>query len=510
MNTIEDRLRDAYRAATETVEPGSIRPLAEHGLTVSDTGSLGVRSSGRWPRRLIIPMAAAAAVAAIAVLTTLIVPRLIAGTRPGGGQTPATPTARFAVALSPMAGVYSEGAKALTIFNAISGATVATIAAPGHDRYFTGVATGDGRHFVAEVHRPGVCRTWLYQFRLGQAGRPGPLSAYPVRSIGNLLTDMAISRDGSTLAYAAAGCAPATASFPAHRSFPAHLAIIHPAGGQARQWTLPGRASVLSLSLTAHGTLLAYDTRTADLARSATYLLPTSAADGPAATRSRLAVASDRFGRSIAINSAAITLDGRQVYFTTSPVLPTSHARWQLRAVELATGRIRVVGRYAGFPAYLTADPSVRYALVIDSLAPTSQRTATVTATPSPGRSRLPTATPSVRSSSLATPTPSASSSSFAAPTPSASGNSQLATPTPSASSRSRLPTPSPSPSGKSQQPTPTPSATSSRLPTPAPSPTGSARPLAARLELINLTTGRIRVILPVTSPALAGTIFVW
>jgi len=473
MNTIEDRLRDAYRAAAETVEPGSIRQLADHAFTISETGSHSASGPGRWPRRLIIPMAAAAAVAAIAVLTTLIIPRLILGARPRGGETPATPATKFAAALSGMPGVYSEGAKALTIFNAISGATVAAIRAPRHDTYFAGVATGDGHHFVAELRRPGVCRTWLYQFRLGQAGRPGPLAAYPVPSIGDLLTDMAISKDGSTLAYAADGCAPAA------RSFRAHLGVMHPAGGEARQWTLSGRASVPSLSLTAHGTLLAYDTRAGKLTGSATYLLSTRAADGPAARRSRLAVASDSFGRSAAINSAAITPDGRQVYFTTSRDLPTSNARWQLRAVELATGRIRVVGRYAGFPAYLSADPSVRYALVVDALASASGPT------PSPTPSGIGSPVPSPGGTQL--PTPSAS----------PSGKSHLPTPTPTATS-SRLPTPTPTASSKSQ------------LATPAPSPTGSARPLAARLELINLTTGRMRVIYPATSSARAGTIFVW
>jgi len=486
MNMIEDRLRDAYRAAAETVEPGSIRPLADHVFTTSETGSRSARGPGRWPRRLMIPMAAAAAVAAIAVLTTLIIPRVIVGTR-SHGQTPASPATKFGVAMAGVPGVYSKGAKTLTIFNAISGTTVATVASPGRDMYFAGVATGDGRQFVAELRRPGVCRTWLYQFRLGPAGRPGPLAPYSVRSIGELLSAMAISKDRSTLAYAGSGCAHATRSLPARRSFPAHLGVMHPAAGEARQWTLPGRASVLSLSLTAHGTLLAYDAKVGNLARSAAYVLPTSAADGPTARHSRLAVASDRFGRSAAINSAAITPDGRQVYFTTSDVLQTSNPRWHLRAVELATGRIRVVGRYAGFPVFLSADPSVRYALVVDEIASASQRTSTpsVTPAPSPGRSRLPTATPSVSSSGLPTPTPSAS------------GKSQLPTPSPSPSvSSSGLPTPTPSASGKSQ------------LPTPSPSPT--AIPLVARLVLINLTTGRMRVIYPAVSWFMGGSIFVW
>jgi hypothetical protein len=483
MNRLEDRLRDAYRAAAETVEPGSIRPLADHIFTISETASHTSRGPGRWTRHLMIPMAAGAAVAAIAVLTTLIIPRLIAGARPRGGQTPATPAAKFAVALSGMPGVYSEGATALTIFNAISGATVATIRAPLHDLYFAGVATGDGRHFVAQLRRPGVCRTWLYRFRLSKAGLPGPLAAYPVRSVGDLLIAMAISEDGSTLAYAAGGCSLAAGNSPMH------LGIMHLASRQARQWTLPARAKVLSLSLTAHGTVLAYDTRTGELARSAAYVLPTGAADGPAARHSRLAVASGSFGRSAAINSAVITPDGRQVYFTTSLLLAASGARWQLRAVELATGRTRVVGRYAGLPVFVSADPSAGRALVVDAFASSSRPA------PVPSTSSIGSPVPSPSASELQTPnqSPTGSASVAAAPMP---GGSRSATPTPSAS--------------KSKLATPTPSASGSQMPTPSPSPTGSATPFATRLELINLTTGRMRVIHPGIAWAPGGTIVVW
>jgi hypothetical protein len=38
MKTIEDRLRDAYRSAADTVQPGSIRPLADRVCTISDNG----------------------------------------------------------------------------------------------------------------------------------------------------------------------------------------------------------------------------------------------------------------------------------------------------------------------------------------------------------------------------------------------------------------------------------------------------------------------------------------
>ena len=165
MNMIEDQLRDAYRAAAETVEPGSIRPLGDHISAISETGR-SARRPGRWPGRLMIPMAAAAAVAAIAILTTLIIPRVILGAR-SHGRSPATPVSKFAVAMAGMPGVYSEGAKTLTIFNATSGTTVATVASPRRHMYFAGVASGEAGHFVAELRRPGVCRTWLYQFRLG-------------------------------------------------------------------------------------------------------------------------------------------------------------------------------------------------------------------------------------------------------------------------------------------------------------------------------------------------------
>src|SRR5262249_37150276 len=80
---------------------------------------------------------------------------------------------------------------------------------------------------------------------------------------------------------------------------------------------------------------------------------------GTAAEHSRLVAAASRFGPSDEIKSAVITPDSSTMYFTTNRTGHRYDNGWQLRAADVSTGRLRVVGRYAGLAVFLTADPSV-------------------------------------------------------------------------------------------------------------------------------------------------------
>ncbi len=201
MSSIEDQLRDAYRGAAETVSPDTIRQLDERSVTILAPGRRSARSASR---RLMIPLSAAAAVALVAILT-VVVPRALAGGQHTAHhhQSPtsssASPAGRFLVAVN------GSRATALTVRNAITGARVATVATPVRGMLFSGLATGDGRRYVAELLRPGTCRTWLYQFRLGAAGRPGPVTPYALPRLGQLLLSIAVSKDTGTFAYFAVG-----------------------------------------------------------------------------------------------------------------------------------------------------------------------------------------------------------------------------------------------------------------------------------------------------------------
>ena len=390
MSSIEDLLRDAYRDAAQTVTPQTVRGLDEQQVRLSP----GRPRRRLAARRAMLPLAAAASVALVTIVTAAVIPGMLAGSRSAGGHRP-TPSSspggadRFYVMIAD-----PDGA-ALAVRDTVTGARVGAVAAPARGLYFSGLTTGDGRHYVAELWRRGVCRTWLYQFRLGRGGRPGPLRPFALPSVDQLLTPIAISRDNSAFGYEGERCADPTGRASSD------LAVLNLATMTTRSWSIPKQADVSSLSLSADGGYLAFDVVPTKLYRSAAYVLPASAPPGPAIARSRRAAVPGRGG---AIDSAVITPDGSALYVTVSPAGAASQRRWQLRRVDLATGLVRVIGRYPGYPAEFAADPSVRRALVLVLRFPST--TPTPTASPHRGSAQpTPTASPH-RGSAQPTPSP--------------------------------------------------------------------------------------------------------
>ena len=454
MITIEDRLRDAYRAAAETVRPDTIRQLGERAVTITRHRS---RRSQRATSRMIIPLAAATAVALVAIALAVIIPQLLPGLRSDigpGHRGSASPAGRFVVAVTGISGKsakFVNGGQALSVHNATTGASVATIAAPKRGMYFSGLATGDGRHYIAELWRTGRCRTWLYEFRLNAAGHPSRLAPFALPAVAQRLNLIAVSADNTTFAYSGATCV-------GNRT---DLATVSLGSMRTTRWTMPGREAVGSLSLTADGSVLAYSTDLTKFMKSAAYVLPTSAHAGTAVERSKLVAAASRFGASDEINSAVITPDASTMYCTTNRTGRGYDNRWQLRAADVSTDRLRVVGRYAGLPVFLTADPSVGRILEDIEFPP---HTAPSPA-PSPTRSPAP--------SNTASPAPSPTGS----PMPSVSGS-----PVPSPS---RSPVPS-------QTASPVLSATGSPVPSPSPTSSGGQPSARMRVALIDLGTGSL------------------
>ena len=154
MNTVEDRLRDAYRAAAETVRPETVLAQGVRGLRDDDPPR--ARRPRRWPARgrLLIPLAAAAAVAAVAIGASVLLPRPAPARggppRPAAGRPRTSPA--FFVALN-----WSLH-PSMVVVNATTGTRGATIRLPFRATELTGVATGDGRTFVAAA-RTAACRT---------------------------------------------------------------------------------------------------------------------------------------------------------------------------------------------------------------------------------------------------------------------------------------------------------------------------------------------------------------
>lgn len=378
MNTLEDQLRDAYRAAAETVQPGSIRGLRDHAPAPAQPA----RRTGHRSMRRSKPLAAAAAAAAVAVIAVVaaaVVPDVLPARQPAGhamspgerhgrsapaGQAGAYPA--FFVAVNPDQG-------SLSVRSAATGAQVAPIRPPKTSLTFTAAGTGDGRTFVVAAQPTGQCHSRLYHFQLKPDGQPTALVPLTVPGLAGLVVsgDIAVSSNGQMMAYAETSCA--DPSGPA----PSDLAVTNFVTGQTRTWAYPGQADLFYLSMSANGHLLGYSIAQTKLFAAVARVLATDAEPGTAAERSRTVARGAQFGPSIDIAADVIGADGSTVYFTTNATgsaLGAQHpATWQLRAADLSTGQSRVLATYTGLPYNMTADPSGRYLLIESQLGPAMQ-----------------------------------------------------------------------------------------------------------------------------------------
>jgi hypothetical protein len=352
MSRLENRLRDAYRDEAGAVTPESILRLGE-AIAAQPTRAVRPRRWIRW----LTPLAAAAAVAAIVVVAAVAVPR-------SPGRPPTTvPSAGTSLAGAPKFLIDTPtGASPLAVRNAITGATVAWVTVPqgypGGDShtYITSVTTWNGRDYlVAETANP--CRSWIYQFRLDDAGRPSavtPFAAMPTVRSG--LYELTVSGNGQMVGFSTTACQGAKAQ-------PNYVGVTNVRTGHTTRWTAPARNSVDDVSLTADGKELCYSLQ-GEGPPSLIRVIPTSAAPGSAA----------RLGRTVVqaqaghwISFSAISADGRKVYFSsfTQPSLPGSGPMTgQIRVADLGSGRSRLVHAPAGSPGLITSSPGARYLIL--------------------------------------------------------------------------------------------------------------------------------------------------
>jgi hypothetical protein len=358
VSRLEERLRDAYRGAAGTVSPEAIRDLD----LPSAPRARRTRPARHWWRTL-TPLAAAAAVTVIVVLATVVLPH---DSTPGQDQNRPAP----APAAAPKFLIAdTSGRSPLEVRNAATGALVAKVTLPTEPgsqtptgnpaqdgrTYVTAVATADGYHYLAAEYRPSPCQSWLYQFQLDSHGQPSavtPLAAFP--STGSELYGLTVSGDGQTIAYTTAACMGSAAQ-------PSYVAVTDVHTGQTKRWSTPARNSVNNVSLTADGGQLTYSLQ---LDPSVVRVIPASAAPGVAADRGRTLVQATSFGPTDWVSFAAISPDGRTLYFTTFPQEKFGPGTGQVRALNLATGRSRVVDTQAGQPGLVTADPAVDHFLL--------------------------------------------------------------------------------------------------------------------------------------------------
>jgi hypothetical protein len=359
VNTIEERLRDAFRADGEAIRPETIRPApaargGQPGPQLTAAAPLGAPgAAGHRASRILLPAAAAAAVTLIIVLTAVLVPRATPSGHGGGSQPSAAAPGypRYFVALNP-----DNNGRRLDVRSAVSGALVGSVRPP-HGSTFSSVATGNGTSFIAATWGPGACQTGFYRFRLRRGGRPTALSlsAGPVRSLD---LDLAVSRDGQTIAYLGDDCA--SGKVPAS-SF---LTVLSTATGQQKRWTYPRQQDVESLSLTADGGKLSYNVAETKLFPAITGLLATGARTGRLAAHSHIVARGAQFAPGTDIPANVLTPDGRTLYFSTNPT--GAGLSWQLRAYNVATGQLRILHRFPGSSFTVQVDPAGRY-LLLDS-----------------------------------------------------------------------------------------------------------------------------------------------
>jgi hypothetical protein len=381
VNTLEERLRDAYRAAADTVRPEAVQPSA----ILSPPGRARKRP-GRGPsrRRLLIPLAAAAAVIAVAAAVAVLLPRAAPGLgrgRSAGGSAAPTllTTPGYFVAMN------WTTDPSMFVVNAATGARGAQISLPFPAADLTSVATGDGQMFVVAATAPGSCSTTLYRFSLAANGTPGTMTAFT--TIDRQISDpweMAVSANGQFIAYHTMACDHGSVeqqakAFKDHQPEQGYLSVLDTVTGRTKQWTYqtnvnafgPGTGNV---SISADGSVIGF----------ANEVIDTSAPTGSLAAHARVVATSGEFGSSTDLGGLNVAPDGNTVYFETNKVVTNQFgiekpvwSSWQLRAFDLATGQTRLVRSFPGTeggPAAATFDPTGRY-MIVESVVRTGPTT---------------------------------------------------------------------------------------------------------------------------------------
>jgi len=287
VNELEERLRDAYRAVDDIIDPESVpNPPA----SPQRRGTLFRRTS------VLTPLAAAASVAIVVSAITLA-----GGTAPRhhSRHAPSRPAARPAVL--PAFTLIDLGSS-VQVRDTRTGARVATLTPPAGQQ-FEDVASGGtaGTFLAATGLTASACHAYFYRFHLSATGQPSALTF--LRSVpGSQPTAVIGIPGGRSYAYSTVHCQTAPPN--------GGVGISGPIGN--RTWTYPaGDDYADSLSATADGRTLAlsffvYGPGFQDM------LLNTK-------SRARTAAGASRGLASVPVSpTLAISPDGRTLYACTS------------------------------------------------------------------------------------------------------------------------------------------------------------------------------------------------
>jgi len=356
VNAPEDRLRDAYRAVADTIDPATVAspPRSTHRPTILS----------RWTR-ILTPFAAAAAVTTIVVTTTTL-----AGGTPARHH-PRTTSPRHhartlktrptAVARLPEFTLVDLGSS-VKVYNTRTGVGVATLAPPAGQKFEDVASGGTAGTFLAATGSPApACYAYFYRFQLSATGQPSPLKF--LRSVpGSLPTAIVGVPGGGSYAYSTTHCNTAPPN--------GGVGISGRAGN--RTWDYPsGDDYAFSLASTADGRTLALSYYVANGTGFQDVLLNTKSS-------SRTAAGASRILSSVPVSvTLAISPDGRTLYACASDGVTGT-----LAAYSTATGaQTRVLHQWPvtgsgggapgtssgyfsrGFSCQISTDPTGRYLL---------------------------------------------------------------------------------------------------------------------------------------------------
>jgi hypothetical protein len=377
VNSLEDRLRDAYRGAAETVRPERIPAPRWAREQVTRRGPSG-RRAGRPAWRKLAPLAASAAVVVVAVGAALIVPRVYRGT--GTAPTlstpaPVGPAPKFMVIATSVAGSSATEVQyaPLQVQDAATGRVVSTVPTPQANTMWTAAASVNDNTFIlaAEPKLTG-CYTLLYKLTLTTTGTPASLTPLDVPRISDqILNETLTASANGMVGYASVPC-------PSSVDGTTTIGIIDTATAQARRWTIPTGAFITGgLALSADGSVLALgipDSNFVPVANLATapprlyissvWVLRTDSAPGPIEQRAQqiLTLPND----SELTGSLLISSDGSTVYVVTDYRQTARQFASRVAAYDVATGDLLRVVRTGWHLLVqgISADPAVDHAVV--------------------------------------------------------------------------------------------------------------------------------------------------
>jgi hypothetical protein len=360
---MEERVRDAFGAAAETITALDLPPRPD---PARKSGAARTRPAWVLPAwavgfrgRALFPVAAAAAVTAIAVAAAVVTPGLLSGS-PGGA--PAQTAGGLSGAPPFFAGIVSEASghphlgkrigktnlrrcrgctfvNVVKIFSSATGMPAGAIKSPASQIFESLSRLGDDQTFVAASYDRSACVTHLWKFTIDAAGKPSALTPLSVPQLSGSPEELTSSADGKVLAFSLSGCQPNDLQ----------IGVIHLTTGQVTHWHNPGIGA--SVSLTADGSMLGF--AFGPLQGDSPYQAWTVPADAPAGDL--LSLAHQVPGLGANAERAVLSPSGEQLYVeaqsqpkgpVTLSLLTTSTGALVRQVAQLSPG-----GKDLNFPA---------------------------------------------------------------------------------------------------------------------------------------------------------------